>query len=192
MFRKIIFFAFIAVVAGVSITCTKTYEDGPLVSFCSKFSRITGKWRLVSMEGVERLNPEVEQYMELTKEELSEGVYRAEFTNFQEEVCLCDSNNNPALTEFFFTINGTWTFIGPSEDYYDFEDESFLTRGKQGLKIEASNGNYYFTSVWKILRLEKKELIIKTLGYVQNDTDPCWFVDNPMRSFPVKLTFEKK
>ena len=40
-------------------SCKKTYDEGPNFSLRSKMNRITGKWRLVSMEGVERLNPPV-------------------------------------------------------------------------------------------------------------------------------------
>ena len=51
-------------------SCKKTYDDGPAISFRSKFSRITGKWKLKSIEGVPRLHPEIDQYMELTKENI--------------------------------------------------------------------------------------------------------------------------
>jgi len=173
MFRKIIFFAFIAVVAGVSITCSKTYEDGPLVSFCSKFSRITGKWRLVSMEGVERLNPEVEQYMELTKEEISEGVYRAEFTNFQETDCELPDT----IRQELFTSSGTWSFNSTyfsGCDYYEDLDEN------EGLDIKIYSIDH-LTVRWKILKLTNKELDVYFMG--------CW--ESPCYGTSKTLCFEK-
>jgi len=172
-------------------SCKKPFEDGPVISLRSKMNRITGRWRLVSMEGVERLNPNTEQYMELTKDEISEGYYKVSFTNFQGEVCFIDSNNNHALTEMLFTTEGTWTFLGPSESYYTCEDNSVLYNERQGLSIGASSGNYHFGGNWEISRLTNKELIIKAMCYDQNDTDPCALVSNPMRHSPAMLTFEK-
>jgi len=120
-------------------------------------SRITGKWRLVSQKGVPRLHPEVDQYMELTKDEISDGVYEAYFTNFQQDFCF-------GGTDSLFTCSGTWNFVddgsvfGGCDIIEYFENKEGLTTNMlcdTPLHIDA-------LSTWKIERLTNKELIILT------------------------------
>ncbi|MGI6320497.1 MAG: hypothetical protein ACOXZK_05965 [Bacteroidales bacterium] len=136
--------------------CRQTYENGPIISFRTKMSRITGKWKLVSIEGVPRLNPEIDQYMELTKEKISDGVYKAKFTNFQEEFgCLGDT-----LGEALFTDDGCWQFFSGAFGAGCNIGENLKENG--GLITEIfSNEQQYVGTKWKILRLTDKELKIK-------------------------------
>ncbi len=160
--------------------CKKTYEDGSAISLRSKMKRITGKWRLVSMEGVTRLNPSVEQYMELTKNGISDGVYRAYFTNFQEEFC---SILPDTVGEALYTAEGTWEFsdgaFGSACNIGEYLDK------KEGLGLSIDAGsNIMVGEKWKILRLTNKEL--KIVNNICID-DPCLFYWNNRT-----LTFEKE
>ena len=132
-------------------SCKKTYDEGPAISLRSKMNRITGKWRLVSMEGVERLNPEVEQYMILTKDEIYDGNYKASFINFQEKTGNVFSNT---VEEDLFTTDGYWRFF----------DGSFGSGCNIGEYLDKNEGLTLFVDTtigscardrWKILRLTK-------------------------------------
>jgi hypothetical protein len=144
-------------------TCKKYYEDGPFISFRTKMNRITGKWKLVEMEAMERLNPHIDQYIELTKEKVDEEKYKAVFTNFQEEYCEEeDTLRQQALFNAFgmweFT-GGDWQCKGPSEQDNLFDKQAlFLTYEN----FEDEKGKSVITTKvkWKILRLTNRELII--------------------------------
>ena len=161
-------------------SCKKTYDEGPAISLRSKMNRITGKWRLVSMEGVERLNPEVEQYMILTKDEIYDGNYKASFINFQEETgCITYDSVGVEL----YTKDGYWRFFdgafGSSCNIGEYLDKN------EGLVliIDTTIGSCASDS-WKILKLTNKELKI-----VNNVCEmiPCTFYWNDRT-----LTFEKE
>ncbi len=159
--------------------CKKTYEDGLAISLRSKMNRITGKWRLMSLEGVDRLNPSVEQYMELTKDEISDGVYIANFTNFQEEFgCLPDTTG-----EALFTAGGSWQFFDGAFGSACNIGE-YLDKNEGLVLIIDTNSNSFVGEKWKILRLTNKEL--KIVNNVCID-DPCLFYWNNRT-----LTFEKE
>ncbi len=161
-------------------SCKKTYEEGPAISLRSKMNRITGKWKLVSIEGVPRLHPEIDQYMEFTDEEISDGVYKAKFTNFQEEFCsiLPDTSG-----EALFTADGTWEFysgsFGAACNIGEYLDE----QEGLGLSINKSS-NIMVGDGWKILRLTNKELKIRNNVCID---DPCAFYWNNRT-----LIFEKE
>ncbi len=179
MKKILIGLSFILVIAIGFYACTKTYEEGPSISFRSKMNRITGKWKLVSMEGVPRLNPEIDQFMELTGEKISEGVYKAKFTNYQEDFgCLPDTSG-----ESLFTTNGCWRFFDGAfgsacniGEYLD-KNEGIV------LIIDTMNSNF-IGEKWKILRLTNKELIIRNNVCIDN---PCAFYWNNRT-----LIFEKE
>ena len=160
--------------------CRQTYEYGPIISFRTKMSRITGKWKLVSMEGVPRLHPEKDQNKELTKEKISDGVYKAKFTNFQDDYC---SFSPPTRGEALFTADGTWKFYsgaffgGCSIGEYLDENE--------GLDISINeSSNIKVEERWKILRLTNKELKIRNNVCVDDFCDFYWNVRT--------LTFKKE
>jgi hypothetical protein len=167
-------------------SCKKTYDEGPNFSLRSKMNRITGKWRLVSMEGVERLNPEVEQYMILTKDEIYDGNYKASFINFQEETgCI----NRDSVGVELFTKDGYWRFFdeefGAACNIGEYLDK------KEGLVLvielkndSISRGKNYIGDRWKILKLTNKELKIVNNVCIMT---PCIFYDNNRT-----LTFEKE
>ena len=161
-------------------SCKKTYDEGPAISLRSKMNRITGKWRLVSMEGVERLNPKVEQYMILTKDEIYDGNYKARFINFQEETG-CSG-------EDLFTKDGYWRFddraVGGSTCLGEELDK------KEGLilvielkQTNPSEEKHYIGEGWKILKLTNKEL--KIINNINDE--PCSFYGRSRT-----LTFEKE
>ncbi|MBU0764439.1 MAG: hypothetical protein KJ607_06370 [Bacteroidetes bacterium] len=150
-------------------SCKKTYESGPAVSLRTKMSRITGKWRLVSMEGVPRLNSEVEQYMELTKDEISDGVYEIYYTNFQEQFC-------PGDKDSLFTCSGTWRFFDGAYGACDIME--YLEK-KEGLFTTMSCCDSLDTIIdtrnsWKIKRLSNKELIIRA-EYCSDFVLSCYY-----------------
>ena len=152
-------------------SCKKTYEEGPAISLRSKFSRITGKWKLVSIEGVPRLHPEVDQYMELTKEKIDGEKYKAVFTNFQEQW----GNTKDTL----FTCEGYWKFNdGPYGGCAFVED---LDK-KEGLTLILQTDSGSTGVTWKIKRLTNKELIITHI--------PC--IDLEYYRNVRTLTFEKE
>ena len=168
-------------------SCKKTYDEGPNFSLRSKMNRITGKWRLVSMEGVERLNPEVEQYMILTKDPAYDDYYKASFINFQEETG-CVSRDSVGVD--LFTADGYWQFFDEEfgagcniGEYLDKKEGLFLI-------VELKNNTYYagekkyIGDRWKILRLTNKELKIVNNVCIMT---PCIFYDNNRT-----LTFEKE
>jgi len=164
-------------------TCTKTYEDGPAISLRSKMNRITGKWRLVSMEGVPRLNPDVEQYIELSKEEALDGCYKATFVNFQEEFCTPDSTN-----EALFTSKGKWTFFDGDYGFAcniteELEKKEGLRLYVDTLKDNKWEGNEWVGSAWKIFKLTNKELKIGNGVCLDN---ACFYM------FGRTLIFEKE
>ncbi|WP_258543577.1 hypothetical protein [Parvicella tangerina] len=141
-------------------------------------SRITGTWKLVSMEGVDRLSPSVDQFMELTKDEISEGVYKAKFTNFQEE--FCDWVTYESGDSLYSTV-GSWKFT-TKEDYFvegcGIGEDS---RNKQGLDLNMDNGLYAIER-WKILELRNDKL--KLINNVCLDNS-CFYIHNRI------LIFEK-
>ena len=167
-------------------SCEKTYDEGPDFSLRSKMNRITGKWRLVSMKGVERLNPEDEQYMILTKDEIYDGNYKASFINFQEETgCITSDSVGVEL----FTKDGYWRFfdgeIGAGCGLGHILDK------KEGLVlvIELKQNSFsgeknYIGDRWKILKLTNKELKIVNDVCIEY---PCIFYQNRRI-----LTFEKE
>ncbi len=167
-------------------SCKKTYDEGPNFSLRSKMNRITGKWRLVSMKGVERLNPEVEQYMILTKDEIYDGNYKASFINFQEETgCITSDSVGVEL----YTKDGYWRFF--DEEFGVFCSVGEYLDKKEGLVlvIELKQNSFpgeknYIGDSLKILKLTNKELKI-----VNNvcDMRPCTFYWNDRT-----LTFEKE
>jgi len=160
-------------------SCKKTYDEGPNFSLRSKMNRITGKWRLVSMEGVERLNPEVEQYMILTKDPAYDDYYKASFINFQEKTGYAYGS----IGEGLLTADGYWRFFdgafGSSCNIGEYLDKN------EGLVliIDTTIGSCASDS-WKILKLTNKELKI-----VNNVCEmiPCTFYWNDRT-----LTFEKE
>ncbi len=144
--------------------CKQTYENGPVISFRTKMNRITGKWKLASIEGVPRLHPEIDQYMELTDEKISDGVYKAKFTNFQEEFGYVGDTIGEAL----FTDDGEWHFFSGAFGGYNIEEE---LKENEGLALNIfSSEQQYVGSKWKILRLTKKELIIYDYGCAECPT----------------------
>ena len=178
-------FSIVSTILTIS-ACKKTYDEGPDFSLRSKMNRITGKWRLVSMKGVERLNPEFEQYMILTKDEIYDGNYKASFINFQEKTGNVFSNT---VEEDLFTTDGYWRFfdgeIGAGCGLGHILDK------KEGLVlvIELKQNSFpgeknYIGDSLKILKLTNKELKI-----VNNvcDMRPCTFYWNDRT-----LTFEKE
>ncbi len=133
-------------------SCKKTYEEGPAISLRSKFSRITGKWKLVSMEGVPRLHPEVDQYMELTKEKIDGEKYKAVFTNFQEAFCSYDTISCDSL----FNEVGYWCFFNGI-----WGDGEEVLSDKEGLKLVIiDEPDKSAQTAWKILELTNKKLVI--------------------------------
>tara|TARA_Y100000589_G_scaffold132495_1_gene126419 strand:+ start:87644 stop:88183 length:540 start_codon:yes stop_codon:yes gene_type:complete len=160
--------------------CKKTYDEGPTISFRSKKNRITGKWRLVSIEGVPRLNPGVEQYMELTKEPLGDGKYKAYFTNFQEEFC---SFSPDSTGEALFTSDGFWKFSDGAFGAACNIGEYLKKNEGLGLGINAGS-NMMVGEKWKILRLTNKELKIINNVCIN---DPCAYYLNNRT-----LIFEKE
>jgi hypothetical protein len=141
-------------------SCKKTYEEGPAISFKTKFSRITGKWRLVSMEGlmadgspIERIHPEVDQYLELTKEEkpslTNHKVYTAYFTDFQEEYLYVE-NETAFFDDTLFTTKGSWWFTE-----WDKKNDGLLA--PLGADVQGRSPK---VDTWKILRLTGKEFKI--------------------------------
>jgi hypothetical protein len=125
-------------------SCKNIYEEGPMVSLRSEFARITGRWHLVAMEGTERIHPEIEQYIELTREECydGDGYYVANFENFQ-------AFNDSVL----YTCGGCWSFKGTT----DWEGSGETLDSEEGLFLFVENSEII---TWKILRLTNKELII--------------------------------
>ncbi|GAB4261227.1 MAG: hypothetical protein Kow0079_17820 [Vicingaceae bacterium] len=160
-------------------SCKKTYDEGPAISLRSKINRITGKWRLVSIEGVPRLNPSVEQYMELTKESLGEGKYKAYFTNFQEEFC---SYSPDSTGEALFTADGFWLFSDGAFGAACNIGEYLKKNEGLGLAINAGS-NMMVGEFWKILRLSNNELKIINNVCVE---DACYYMNNRT------LIFEKE
>ena len=158
----------LGLLAIVLCTCKKTYEKGPVISLRSKMNRITGKWRLVEMEGVERLHPEVEQYMELTKGDV------AIFTNFQDEYC-----TTLPFSDTLYTGEGRWHLIGgkfggacnPASLGEELQE-------KEGLLLVAMT-----VEKWKILRLTNEELEIVNDVCVD---EACFYATNR------RLKFEKE
>ncbi len=159
--------------------CKKTYEEGPSISFRSKMNRITGKWKLVSIEGVPRLHPEIDQFMELTDEEISDGVYKAKFINFQEEFgCIGDT-----VGEALFTDEGEWHFFSGAFGAGCSIGEELMEN--EGLITEIlSSGQQFVGTRWKILRLTNKELKIQNNICVN---DMCAYYRDPRT-----LTFKKQ
>jgi hypothetical protein len=174
-----IFLAFFVIL--IVSSCKKTYDEGPAISLRSKINRITGKWRLVSMEGVPRLNPSVEQYIELTKEEISDKVYRAYFTNFQDEDC-----TSVPFGETLYTEIGTWAFVdgkfGGGCNNATLGEELKKKEGL-GLLIYDKNNTIITGDKWKILRLTNEELVIINDVCVNEN---CYYGSSR------KLTFEKE
>ena len=166
-------------------SCKKTYDEGPNFSLRSKMNRITGKWRLVSMEGVERLNPEVEQYMILTKDEIYDGNYKARFINFQEETgCI----NRDSVGVELYTKDGYWRFF--DEEFGGCNIIEYLDKNEGlvlviELKLNSFPGEKnYIGDRWKILKLTNKELKIVNDVCIEY---PCIFYQNRRI-----LTFEKE
>jgi hypothetical protein len=136
-------------------SCEKTYEDGPAISFRSKLNRITGKWKLKSMEGVTRINPEIDQYMELTKENIEgdKNKYIAYFVNFQERDC----NND---TSILVTADGWWEFT--DEGAWWGPGELELNK-KEGIRIMINDtSEYAYLRLFKIFELSNNKLHIKS------------------------------
>ena len=160
-------------------SCKKTYDEGPNFSLRSKMNRITGKWRLVSMEGVERLNPEVEQYMILTKDPGYDDYYKVNFINFQEKTGYV----NGIKGEDLFTADGYWQFF--DEEFWSACNIGEYLDKNEGLVliIDTTIGSCARDS-WKILKLTNKELKIVNNVCVMT---PCIFYDNNRT-----LTFEKE
>jgi hypothetical protein len=138
-------------------SCKKTYDEGPNFSLRSKMNRITGKWSLVSMEGVERLNPEIEQYMILTNDKIYHNYYyyyKASFINFQEEMCI----NKDSVGEALFTADGYWRFFdgafGAACNIGEYLDKN------EGLSLIINSNKGSLGDRWKILKLTNKELKI--------------------------------
>jgi len=169
----------------ILVSCEKTYEEGPSVSFRSEMQRITGKWRLVSMEGVDRLNPEIEQYMELTKDKLSDGTYKAYFTNFQWCLCKDSTLSSDPVVQTLYTSEGSWKFTFGSFGNGGYHSTERL-EDNEGLDItiEAIQ-NIYHRLPWKILRLTNKELIIYYSFYWQE------YCSQGINQNNITLTFEK-
>jgi hypothetical protein len=74
------------------IGCNKTYDEGSNFSLLSKKKRLTNQWKLTTIKKGESSAPDstvtITHLLELTKDEVSDGVYRAHFTSFQEEFLL--------------------------------------------------------------------------------------------------------
>ena len=175
----------IALIVGLLlfISCKKTYEEGPAFSLLTKKERITGKWKLVSMEGAERIQPEVDQYMELTKEKVENSssfygvyenynLYKAHFTNFQ--VNYCNMNGSWNDTAEFVSGEGAWQFYGHTDfNYVDF--------------LEKKEGLYLIGVLYercKILQLKNKQIKIVALYH------ECFYIPDNAPSLRT-LTFEK-
>ncbi|MCB9224264.1 MAG: hypothetical protein H6582_08825 [Crocinitomicaceae bacterium] len=141
-------------------SCDKTYEEGPKFSLRSKMNRITGKWKLVSMEGVERLNPEVDQYLIITNERVWDNVYTAEFENFQDDYYIYSTQDTG---QYLFSCEGYWQFYSESfwkscAPYENFEEnEAIMLELKPGLDTLGT------FDIWKIKQLKFKELIIENI-----------------------------
>ena len=156
-------FLLIFSVVLVLSSCKKTYEEGPAISFKTKFSRITGKWRLVSMEGemkdgspIVRLQPELDQFMELTKDPGDPSTtsivwYRVNYTNFQE--------GHFGGSDSLFTTTGNWYF-----DEWTFAKQCETgeeLKKDEGLVTTFKDMGFYQTPIggsWKILKLKNNEL----------------------------------
>ncbi|NLP20910.1 MAG: hypothetical protein GX378_09150 [Bacteroidales bacterium] len=178
-------FSIVSTILTIS-ACKKTYDEGPDFSLRSKMNRITGKWRLVSMKGVERLNPEFEQYMILTKDEIYDGNYKASFINFQEETgCITYDSVGVEL----YTKDGYWRFF--DEEFGVFCSVGEYLDKKEGLVlvIELKQNSFpgeknYIGDRWKILKLTNNELkIVNNVCIMES----CIFYDNNRT-----LTFEKE
>lgn len=170
-------------VLSISIcSCKKTFDEGSNFSLLSKKQRLTNKWKLTSIRIGESIAPETPvtttQILELTNDEITDGVYRASFTTFQEEFCW---SNPDTSGEDSFTADGTWQFFdGAIHDCDIVED---LDK-KEGLilNIQVDNDKE-IRHRWKIVKLKRNELEIIT--YVCFEY-PCYYKSNR------KLTFEKK
>lgn len=158
-------------ICSILFGCKKTYEDGPYISLRTKKNRITGKWKLVSMEGLKRLNPDVNQYMELFDNEVTERdgekVYKASFDNFQstyyasvKKSDTCEFCWENISGDSLFSATGTWAFHNRTiENICNDEDEE-LSR-KEGLSLSIlSETRIGAGSVWKIKKLTKSELVL--------------------------------
>ncbi len=159
--------------------CKKTYEEGPAISLRSKMNRITGKWKLVSIEGVPRLHPEIDQYMELTDEKISDVVYKAKFINFQEEFgCFPDT-----VGEALYTEEGDWQFFSGAFGAGCGIGEEL--KESEGVAIYIySDQQCFIGTKWKILRLTNKELKIRNNVCI-NDSYKYY-------RLPRTLTFKKE
>ncbi len=160
-------------------SCKKTYDEGPDFSLRSKMNRITGKWRLVSMEGVERLNPEVEQYMILTKDPAYDYYYKANFINFQEKTGYAHGS----IGEGLLTADGYWRFydgaFGSSCNIGEYLDKY------EGIDLIVDTAiRSCARDRWKILRLTNKELKIVNNVCIEH---PCVYYWSDRT-----LTFEKE
>lgn len=127
--------------------CEKTYEDGPLISLRSKKNRITGKWKLVKLKGVDWVDPSKDQYMKLTENEDGNGRYKAKFTNFQ---YFDDCGSSPFK---LYSGKGSWEFLS-DEILYCNTRESLEKNEGLFLKFHAANESVFHKS--KILKLKKQ------------------------------------
>lgn len=158
--------------------CKKTYEENPPISLRTKMSRITGKWKLVSMTGIDRKSPHLDQYMELTKNDKGpvggnskEHLYEAKFYNFQEQYwSYADSSGDYTYGDSLWTNTGIWNFfegkftVGSDVCYYNQELER-----REGLKLHIYNSPYLNSGMtWKILRLTNKSLKLQNGTCNQN------------------------
>jgi len=163
-------------------SCKKTYDEGSDISILSKKQRLTNKWKLTSIRIGESIAPEIPvittQIIELTNDEISDGVYRAYFTSFQEEFCW---SNPDTSGEDYFTTDGTWQFFdgafGGGCNIGEELDE------KEGLILTIQvDINKEISHKWKIVKLTRNELELYTNVCFMS---VCYYTANR------KLTFEK-
>ena len=154
--------------------CKKTYEEGPAFSLRTKMNRITGKWKLVSLENVPRLQPELDQYLEFTRNENGDGTYEANFTNFQSEYSVSGPDGDA-----LFTTSGSWKFLMASDFSMDqYED-------KECINLQLDVVDTFIPSNYKIKRLTNDELILYPSFYYEVSYYYVVYGNKPV------LTFEK-
>ena len=125
----------------------------------TKKSRITGKWKLTSVEGVNEINPEIEKFMELKKDKVDGEYFKACFTNYQSHWIAPTGQINFGYS--LFNSEGKWKLYNDEQNFYTNGScvSAELTDKKEMIYIEISlSDDTLAQSNWKILKLKNKEL----------------------------------
>ncbi|MCH2232701.1 MAG: hypothetical protein MK078_00505 [Crocinitomicaceae bacterium] len=143
----------------VLLSCEKPYEEGGNFSLRNKMNRLTGNWKLVQMEGIERLNPEIDQFMSLTDESIGND-FIAHFENFQDDFY---SVSSELKDHKLFNCSGRWDLGGEYEWNSCASSELLLKNQGLFLVLEPGGDTTGVLDIWKIKKLKHDELIIECL-----------------------------